>query len=89
MIDYTKKLTTAEVMNLSPEEKHEYIENRKAYRRWRKRRLNEQTLWGLGITIACIVVPSGFSVIGIPLGLWTVYRAMKRDIVFFYYGVEG
>lgn len=33
MYDYTRNLTTSEVMNLTPGEKEEYIRNRKAYRR--------------------------------------------------------
>ena len=51
MYDYTRSLTTSEVMDLSPEEKEEYIRNRKAYRRWRTKMLKEQM--AMGIAICC------------------------------------
>lgn len=81
MYDYTRSLTTSEVMDLSPEEKEEYIRNRKAYRRWRTKMLKEQMVMGIAIVVGSIIVLTGASVVFIPLGLWEIWCAAHNDIV--------
>lgn len=83
MYDYENNLTTAEVMDLTPEEKEEYINSRKEYRRWKTKKLKEQTFMGIGFALLNIIVPTGASILFVPLGLWVVYRAMKRDVVIY------
>lgn len=81
MYDYARSLTTAEVMDLSPDEKEEYIRNRKAYRHMRTKMLKEQMAMGVAIVIGSILVPTGASVAFIPLGLWEIWCAAHDDIV--------
>jgi len=81
MADYTKALSTSEVMDLDPDEKSEYIANRKYYRRWVTKKVCEQTLTGLGMIIISVVAPTGGSVIFLPLGIYLIICAKKRNIV--------
>lgn len=81
MKPYMQSLKTAEVMALSPEEKAQYVHDRKYHRRWQTRMLKEQTWIGLGMTVLSLIIPTGLSFFTVPLGIWMIVRAQKRDIV--------
>lgn len=81
MYDYTQKITTAEMLELSSEEKAEYIANRKAYRRWETKMLKEQTVMGAIMIASNLLALTGAAVALVPLGIWMIWCAAHKNIV--------
>lgn len=56
---------------------------RKEYNRRRNKAIREQFWSGLAMSIMSLVIPTGATVLILPLGVWCVWAALHDDCVFY------
>ncbi len=55
----------------------------RAYEKKVRNGLRRQVAFGVGFILINVLVPTGAAVLFIPLGVWMLYKAFKKDIVIY------